>query len=123
MNKPVWSLGVAGLGTVGAALVELLAERPEFAPAGARDIVTGVCARSRLAPRPAAVSTLPWFDDPVELARSNANNLFVELIGGSEGPARGGGGGGRGGGGEGGGEEKKGGGEEGERMDRPDEKE
>ncbi len=88
MKKRAWRIGVAGLGTVGAALVDLLAERPDFAPAGALATVTGVSARSSLRSRPASISALPWFDDPAELARSPDNDVFVELIGGHEGPAK-----------------------------------
>ncbi len=88
MKKRAWRVGVAGLGTVGAGLVDLLAERPDFAPAGDLAIVTGVSARSPLRPRPAAISALPWFDDPADLARSPDNDVFVELIGGSDGPAK-----------------------------------
>ncbi len=88
MIRSEWRIGVAGLGAVGAGLVAFLAERPDFAPAGARATVTGVCARSRSRPRPADISRLPWFDDPVALAASPDNDLFVELIGGAEGPAK-----------------------------------
>ena len=87
MEKRKWRIGVAGLGTIGAALVELIAERPDFAPSGAAVAVTGVSARSRRR-RSAAISDLPWFDDPVALACSDANDVFVELIGGGEGPAK-----------------------------------
>ena len=62
--KKVWRVGVAGLGTVGAGLLQFLAERPDFAPGGARVVVTGVCARSRSRPRPIDISAIPWFDDP-----------------------------------------------------------
>ena len=48
----------------------------------------GVSARSRSAPRSVDVSALPWFDDPVALALSPETDIFVELIGGAEGPAR-----------------------------------
>jgi len=49
--------------------------------------VTGVSARSRSRARAADVSHLNWFDDPVALARSLDIDVFVELIGGAEGPA------------------------------------
>ncbi|MDQ2861963.1 MAG: homoserine dehydrogenase [Pseudomonadota bacterium] len=88
MKRREWRIGVAGLGTVGTALVDLLAERPDFAPAGALAIVTGVSARSRRKSRSSAIAVQPWFGDPVELARSPTNDVFVELIGGSEGPAK-----------------------------------
>jgi len=83
-----WRIGVAGLGTVGAGLLTFLAEQPGFAPAGGQAVVTGVSARSRSRPRPFDISNLPWFDDPVALATSPDVDLFVELIGGSDGPAK-----------------------------------
>ncbi len=83
-----WRLGVAGLGTVGTGLLTFLASHPDFAPAGGRAIVTGVSARSRSRPRPFDISGLPWFDDPVALATSPEIDVFVELIGGSDGPAK-----------------------------------
>jgi homoserine dehydrogenase len=81
-------LGIAGLGTVGAALVKLVAARGDFAPAGDRVVISGVCARARTAPRGADVSGYAWFDDPVGLARSPDVDIFVELIGGPDGVAR-----------------------------------
>lgn len=88
MSKSDWRIGIAGLGTVGAGLLTFLGERPGFSPTGGKAVVTGVSARSRSRPRPYDISNLPWFDDPVELARSSDNDLFVELIGGSDGPAK-----------------------------------
>jgi homoserine dehydrogenase len=86
--RETWRVGVAGLGTVGAGLLGFLADRPDFAPAGGRVVVTGVSARSRSRPRPFDISGLPWFDDPVALATSAETDVFVELIGGSDGPAK-----------------------------------
>ena len=86
-NDP-WRIGVAGLGTVGAGLLNLIAERPGFSPVGREVAVTGVSARSRSRPRPYDISDLPWYDDPVALAASPDNDIFVELIGGSDGPAK-----------------------------------
>lgn len=88
MSKTEWRVGVAGLGTVGGGLLNFLADAPDFAPAGGRAVVTGVSARSRSRPRPFDISNLPWFDDPVALATSPDNDIFVELIGGSDGPAK-----------------------------------
>jgi homoserine dehydrogenase len=83
-----WGVGIAGLGTVGGGLLDLLSERPDFAPAGGPARIAGVSARSRSRPRPYDISNLPWFDDPVALAVSPDVELFVELIGGSDGPAK-----------------------------------
>ena len=80
-----WRLGVAGLGTVGAELVRLVGERSDFAPSGETVRVAGVSARRR---DPAREGGAAWFDDPVALATSPDIDVFVELIGGAEGPAR-----------------------------------
>jgi homoserine dehydrogenase len=84
MTRRQWRIGVAGLGTVGTGLLELVNERPNFAPAGGAVTVTGICARHR---RP-ALSDFAWFDDAMDLALSPSNDIFVELIGGAEGTAR-----------------------------------
>ena len=88
MSGKTWRIGVAGLGTVGGGLLKFLAERPDFAPAGGRAVVTGVSARSRSRKREVDISALNWFDDPVALASSPETDVFVELIGGSDGPAK-----------------------------------
>jgi homoserine dehydrogenase len=87
-GRKVWRVGVAGLGTVGGGLLSFLAERPDFAPAGGRAVVTGICARSRSRARTVDTAAMTWFDDPVALAKSADNDIFVELIGGSDGPAK-----------------------------------
>ncbi|HLK24744.1 MAG TPA: homoserine dehydrogenase [Caulobacteraceae bacterium] len=88
MAKNVMRIGIAGLGTVGGGLLNLLADQPDFAPAGGTAAVTGVSARTRGKARASDISNLPWWDDPVALASSPDNDVFVELIGGSEGVAR-----------------------------------
>ena len=83
-------LGVAGLGTVGASVVRMLARRAEaLTAATGRDIrVTAVSSRDRTRDRGLDLSGIEWFDDPVALARSGAVDCVVELIGGSEGAAK-----------------------------------
>jgi homoserine dehydrogenase len=88
MSKKAWRIGVAGLGTVGGGLLQFLAERPSFAPVGAKAVVAGVSARSRSRPRSIDIANIPWFDDPVALATDDGIDLFVELVGGSDGPAK-----------------------------------
>ena len=88
MARRTWRLGVAGLGTVGAGLVEFLAGNPDFAPAGDRAEIAGVSARSRSRPRAVDISNLRWFDDPVAMATSDDIDVLVELVGGSDGPAK-----------------------------------
>src|SRR5579863_9322849 len=88
MAKSVMRIGIAGLGTVGGGLLNLLAERPDFAPAGAIPVIAGVSAQTRSRTRAVDISNLPWWDDAVALAASPDNDVFVELIGGSEGVAK-----------------------------------
>jgi homoserine dehydrogenase len=83
-----WRVGVAGLGTVGGGLIKFLAERPDYAPVGDRVQVVGVSARSRSRKRDFDISQLQWFDDPVALATADDVDIFVELVGGSDGPAK-----------------------------------
>jgi homoserine dehydrogenase len=86
--RKIWRIGIAGLGTVGGGLVKFLAERPGFAPAGARAEIAAVCARSRASNRGFDISPYRWFDDPVAMARDPEVDIFVELIGGAGGAAK-----------------------------------
>ncbi len=83
-------VGIAGLGTVGASVVRVLsAKAGELTRQCGRDVaVTAVSARHRTRDRGVHLGNVQWFDDPVELARSAEIDVFVELIGGEEGPAR-----------------------------------
>ena len=85
----VLRLGLAGLGTVGVSLLQLIERhRGELTERCGRDIVvTGVSARDGAKQRAADISTLPWFDDPVALATDPKIDVFVELIGGAGGAA------------------------------------
>lgn len=89
MSQPL-RLGVAGLGTVGAGLLRLLqAHGAELARTSGREIaVAAVCARSRDKDRGLSLHGMAWFDDPVRLAADPSIDVFVELIGGDEGPAK-----------------------------------
>ncbi len=73
---------------IGGGLLKFLAQEPGYAPAGGRVEVVGVSALSRSRQRDVDISKLAWFDDPVLLASSPDIDLFVELIGGSDGPAK-----------------------------------
>ena len=86
---PPLRIGVAGLGNVGATLVRILQRDGEelTRKLGRSVVVTAVAARSRSKDRGIDISGLAWFDDPVALAKSDGIDLFVELIGGEDGPA------------------------------------
>ncbi|MDE2364451.1 MAG: homoserine dehydrogenase [Hyphomicrobiales bacterium] len=83
-------VGIAGVGVVGASVVRLLAQQDAALTArtGRKIAVTGFSARDAKKDRGADLSALTFFDDPVKLAASPDIDLFVELIGGDEGPAR-----------------------------------
>jgi len=84
-------LGIAGLGTVGCGLVALLAANKErMALGGGCDfVISGVSARDKSKDRGIELgSDVIWHDDPIKLATAPETDVFVELIGGSEGASR-----------------------------------
>ena len=89
MNNPI-RIGIAGLGTVGTSLVNLLDNKQALlADRCGRGLqVTAVSALDKSKNRDCDISGATWYDDPVELAKSTEIDCFVELIGGEEGPAR-----------------------------------
>jgi homoserine dehydrogenase len=83
-------LAVAGLGTVGAAvgrILELQANRLA-ATAGRPLSIVAVTARDRGKDRGFDTSRIAWFDDPVAMAREAEADIFVELMGGADDPAK-----------------------------------
>jgi homoserine dehydrogenase len=84
------SVALAGLGTVGAGVLTLLRQNADIvaARAGRPIAVTAVSARDRARDRGVSIAGLRWYDDPVALAAEPSADVVVELIGGSEGPAR-----------------------------------
>ena len=83
-------VGIAGLGTVGAGVVKLLARQAELitARAGRPIVVTAVSARDRTRERGISLDGLIWHDDPLALAWDEQVDVVVDLIGGSDGPAK-----------------------------------
>jgi homoserine dehydrogenase len=88
-NAPL-RIGIAGLGTVGASVLRILRRRENaLADRCGRAIrVTAVSARDRTRDRGIDLGGLSWFDDPVALAVSPEIDCLVELVGGSDGPAK-----------------------------------
>ncbi len=88
-STPNIRVGIAGLGVVGQGLLDILITRAErMARTGCPFTVTGVSARNRTQDRGVSLEGIAWFDDPVALAKSENIDIFVELIGGSDGSAR-----------------------------------
>ncbi|HRK18875.1 MAG TPA: homoserine dehydrogenase [Hyphomicrobiaceae bacterium] len=89
MKAPL-KLGIAGLGTVGAGLLQLLnVHNARVADHLGRPIkVVAVSARSKGKERGVSLRDIRWVDDPVKLAADPEIELFVELIGGDDGVAK-----------------------------------
>jgi homoserine dehydrogenase len=83
-------LGIAGLGTVGAGVLKVLRDNAGLIArrAGREITVSAVSARTRSRDRGVDLSGFRWEDNPVALARREDVDVFVELVGGHEGPAR-----------------------------------
>jgi homoserine dehydrogenase len=89
MTRPL-SIGIAGLGTVGGGVLTMLRQNAELiaARAGRPIAVTAVSARDRNRDRGVPLSGLRWYEDAVALAADPGVDVVVEVMGGSEGPAR-----------------------------------
>ncbi|SHG84482.1 homoserine dehydrogenase [Marivita hallyeonensis] len=89
MTEPL-RLGIAGLGTVGAGVVKIVRQKAGLLEArGGRPIaISAVCARNRAKDRGVSLDCYDWEDDPVALAQRDDVDVFVELMGGSDGPAK-----------------------------------
>ncbi|MBY6203166.1 homoserine dehydrogenase [Maritalea mobilis] len=89
MTDPI-RLGIAGLGTVGAGVVKIVQRQADLLAArcGRPIEVSAVSARSRDKDRGVSLKAYAWEDDPVALARRDDVDVFVELMGGSDGPAK-----------------------------------
>ena len=90
MSQPALRLGIAGLGTVGAGVVRILQTHgPMLAARAGRPItLAAVSARDPSRDRGVRLGDYEWEADPVALARRDDIDVFVELIGGSDGPAK-----------------------------------
>jgi len=83
-------IGVAGLGTVGSAVVTMIGrERATLAARCGRPVeIVAVSARSRAKKRGVDLRRMRWFADPLKLAIDPEIDVFVELIGGAGEPAK-----------------------------------
>ena len=83
-------LGVAGLGTVGGGVVRLVSEQSDLLQArcGRPIRVAAVSALDQNKDRGLDLSAFDWHDDPAVMAGSDAIDVFIELIGGEDGPAK-----------------------------------
>ena len=84
------SIAIAGLGTVGAAVINQLQTGAALisARAGLPVEVKAVSARDKSRKRDCDLSGITWVDNPQDLATLSGIDVVVELIGGAEGAAR-----------------------------------
>lgn len=89
MTNPL-RLGIAGLGTVGSGVVKIVQTHADMLAtrAGRPVVITAVSARSKTKNRGVTLSDYAWEDDPVALAVRDDVDVFVELMGGEDGPAK-----------------------------------
>ena len=89
MTTPL-RLGIAGLGTVGVGIVRIVQKHADLLAlrAGRPIVITAVSARSKTKNRDVDLSDYAWEDDPVNLAKRADIDVFIEVMGGSEGPAK-----------------------------------
>ncbi|MCV2869264.1 homoserine dehydrogenase [Defluviimonas sp. WL0002] len=89
MSEPL-RLGIAGLGTVGMGVVKIAQAHAAMLErrAGRPIKITAVSARDRTRNRDADLSGYAWENDPVALARREDVDLFIEVMGGDNGPAK-----------------------------------
>lgn len=82
-------IALAGLGTVGAGVIRLLASNRDLitARAGRPIELVAVSARDRLKQRSVDISGIPWEDDITAMASRADVDVVVELVGGADGPA------------------------------------
>ena len=82
-------LGIAGLGTVGVGVVKILRNKAKLLRqrTGRELVITAVSARDTCKDRGVDLSEYAWETDPVTLAQREDVDIFVELMGGHDGPA------------------------------------
>lgn len=90
MSAAPLRIGLAGLGTVGIGVVKIVQEHADLIAkrTGRSVVITAVSARDRNKNRDADLSGYAWETDPVALAQRDDVDVFVEVMGGHEGPAR-----------------------------------
>ncbi|WP_282021383.1 homoserine dehydrogenase [Ruegeria faecimaris] len=83
-------LGIAGLGTVGVGVVRIVRRHADLLQArtGRPIQITAVSARDAGKDRGVNLSDYAWETDPVALAQRDDIDVFVELMGGENGPAK-----------------------------------
>jgi homoserine dehydrogenase len=88
--KPPFKIAIAGLGTVGSGVLQLLDRQADLLTqrVGRRLVVSAVSARDRRRDRGTDLSAVRWYEDAAAMAADPEIDVVVELIGGADGIAR-----------------------------------
>lgn len=84
------NIAIAGLGTVGVGVCKILEKNGALLEkrTGKKLVLFGVSARDKKKERGVALEGVTWFDNPVEMAAAPEVDVFIELMGGSDGVAK-----------------------------------
>lgn len=84
-----FNIGIAGLGTVGCGIIQILQKHENAINARAERPVKiiAVSARAKNKKREADISAYEWVDNPIDLARHKNIHCVIEVMGGEEGAA------------------------------------
>ncbi len=90
MSAAPLRIGLAGLGTVGIGVVKIVQDHADLIArrTGRSVVITAVSARDRAKNRDADLSAYAWESDPIALARRDDVDVFIEVMGGHDGPAK-----------------------------------
>ena len=88
--KNTLNIAIAGLGTVGSGTVKILQANADLIAqrTGRQVKIVAISARDKKKRRPIDLKNITWVNNPVELAKLPNVDVVVELMGGSEGPAK-----------------------------------
>ena len=83
-------IGIAGLGTVGIGVINIIRKNLQLIEAKTNSSVeiVAISAKSKSKSRGISLEKYQWESDPTNLAKRDDIDIFVELIGGENGPAR-----------------------------------
>ena len=89
MSSPL-RLGIAGLGTVGIGVVNIVQKHADLLAmrSGRPVAITAICARDKMKNRDADLSAYRWEDNAMAVATADDVDVFIELVGGDSGVAK-----------------------------------
>ena len=76
-------ISIAGLGTVGSSLIELIESNRDRIQnrINKKIIISGICAKNKNKKRKFSIDKYQWFDDPINMINETNPDIFIELMG------------------------------------------